>query len=144
MDPQRTCTSVCLAYLVFISILYTLSSFPYQPRYKPLSWALRQDPSQCDIDPLTPFPGSRALLNEFQEDGISLSPEEALDYLLGAAINRFGYSARDVFQAVFHYQSSVQRQQHHQAAFERRMADLEGIFRPLSLSSIPRSQLGLF
>jgi len=108
-----------------MSILYTLSSFPYQPRYNLLSWALRQDPSQCDIDPLTPFPGSRALLNEFQQDGISLSPEEALNYLLGAAIDRFGYSARDVFQAVFRYHSSVQRQQWQQAAFERRMADLE-------------------
>ena len=53
--------------------------------------------SQNEMDP---FPGARALLNEVQMD-ITLSPEEALDHLLGAPIDRFGYSGRDVFRAVF-------------------------------------------
>jgi len=92
-----------------LCILFTLSSFPCQPMYNALLSALQKDPAQCDIDPLMPFPGLRALLNEFQQDGISISPDKALDYLLGTAISRVGYSARDVFQAVFRYQSSARQ-----------------------------------
>ena len=46
------------------------------------------------------FPGIPALLEDSAACDVS-SPEDALDYLLQAAIDRFGYSARDVFIGVF-------------------------------------------
>ncbi len=134
--PLWTREELAQAYVVpisclypYLNILYTLRSLPYQPMYNLLSSALRKDPSQCDIDPLTPFPGSRVLLDEFQQDGISLSPEEALDYLLGAAINRFGYSARGVFRGVFRYHSSTKT---HQAACNITLKALEAAISALA------------
>ena len=67
--------------------------------------ALRKDRSQCERDPLQPFPGARELLAEFQEDAADIAadiaaaggmdtdvpsflPEDALDYILEAAIER--------------------------------------------------------
>ena len=49
--------------------------------------------------------------NEFGSDIVPSSPNDALDYLLDAAIDRFGYSARDVFGAVFDYQAMTQLHQ---------------------------------
>ena len=85
--------------------------------------ALRKAYSQDETDPLEPFPGVRTFLNDLQEDSApSLSAEEALDYLLEAAIDRFGYSARDVFTAVFDLLSTTDR---HQQAFKISFAELE-------------------
>ena len=52
-------------------------------------------------DEMDLFPGARALLNEVQMD-ITLSPEEALDHLLGAPIDRFGYMCSGRFLPVDH------------------------------------------
>ena len=57
------------------------------------------------------YSGVRALLEErySEEDTVPPSPEDALDYLLDAAIDRFGYSARDVFYGVFDYSGMTWR-----------------------------------
>ena len=75
-------------------------------------------------DPLDAYPGARALLEEhYGEEGTPPpSPEDALDCLLDAAIDRFGYSARDVFSAVFDYPEMTGR---HENAFDLKYADLE-------------------
>lgn len=119
---------------------HTLFSLPYQHQYNSLLDALRKASSQYETDPLEPFQGARALLDEFQEDAAdkaadkeaagmdadmdadSFSPEDALDYILGAAIERFGYSAGDVFKAVFNYLNTTTT---HQAAFRLKYADLD-------------------
>jgi hypothetical protein len=60
-----------------------------------------QSSSQPQCDPLGAFTGVRALL-DLKPEGTKLSsPEDCLNYLLDAAILRFGYAARDVFSAVF-------------------------------------------
>jgi hypothetical protein len=84
--------------------------------------ALRKDPSQYETDPLQLFPGTRELLNEFQEDAQPVRPGDVFDYLLGAAIDRFGHSARDVFDAIFNYSKMTTI---HQAAFRLNYADLD-------------------
>ena len=82
-------------------------------------------------DPLADYPGARALLEEHysEEDTVKPTPEEALDYLLDAAIDRFGYSARDVFGAVFDYSAMTRR---HEDAFDIECADLEASVSALS------------
>ena len=62
------------------------------------------------------YSGVRALLEErySEEDTVPPSPEDAIDYLLDAAIDRFGYSARDVFYGVFDYSGMTRR---HEDAF---------------------------
>ena len=109
--------------------------------------ALRKDPSQYQTDPLQLFPGARELVAEFQDatdmtagiaagitddDGVdadmdvtSFSSEDALDYILGAAIDRFGYSARDVFAAVFNYERTTTI---HEEAFVLTPKQLEEAF----------------
>ncbi len=95
--------------------------------------ALRKDPSQYETDPLQPFPGTRELLDEFQEGADPVQPEVALDYLLGTVINRFGHSARDVFDAIFNYSKITTI---HQAAFRLNYADLDdAIFALLSMQN---------
>jgi len=98
--------------------------------------ALRKNPSHYEKDPLRIFPGARELLVEFQEDATdiaadmsaaadddgmdtdtdvtSVSSEDALDYILGVVIDRFGYAARDVFNAVF---NNKKTRATHEAAF---------------------------
>jgi len=95
---------------------------PYQRQYDSLLDALRKDPSQCERDPLQSFPGVRELLDGFQQDANPVPPEAALDYLLGIAIDHFGHSARDVFDAVFDYSKIIGI---HQAAFKLKFADLD-------------------
>jgi len=96
--------------------------FPYQRRYDSFLDALRKDPSKYDRDPLQQFPGARELLDEFQQDADPVPPEAALDYLLGRAIDRFGHSARDVFDAVFDYSKVMG---FYQAAFRSKSEDLD-------------------
>ena len=102
-----------------------LPRISYQKRYQSLLKALREgylSPAQNEKDPLHPFPGARAVLQEGEEDGVLSSPEDALGYLLEAAIERFGYSARDVFNAIFDYNSSIRR---HQQAFSIKYTDFQ-------------------
>ncbi|KAJ3495200.1 hypothetical protein NLJ89_g10666 [Agrocybe chaxingu] len=81
-------------------------------------------PPQSEQDPLDVFPGFRTLLEEWKEDGVSSSPEEALNYVLEAVIDRFRYSTRDVFSAVFDYDVTAK---HHQAAFKTKYDILRDI-----------------
>jgi hypothetical protein len=92
---------------------HTIHSLSFHHRYNSF-FALRKvcEDFQYQADL---FSGARALLDEFQQrvlpealgdlqqDIISLSIEEAVVCLLGAAIECFGYFARDVFNATFHY-----------------------------------------
>ena len=82
-------------------------------------------------DPLAVYPGARVLLEErySEEDTVQPSPEDALDYLLDAAIDCFGYSARDVFDAVFDYSAIIRR---HEGAFDIKYADLQPAVTALS------------
>lgn len=103
----------------------TLPRFPYQNRYQSLLDALRKcyaSPAQNGREPLDLFPGARTVLKEREEGGVLSSPEDALGYLLEAAVDRFGYSARDVFSAIFDYDSSTQR---HQDAFRIKYTDFQ-------------------
>jgi len=99
-----------------------LFSLPYQRQYDSFLDALRKDPSQYERDPFQPFPGTRELLDKFQQDTDPVPPEAALDYLLGIAIDHFGHSARDVFDAVFNYSKIMGI---YQAAFRLKFADLD-------------------
>lgn len=88
----------------------TLSRLKYQVEYRSLFDALCKVYSSPNSisnssDLLDPYPGARVLLEQqySEEDSVPLLPEDALDYLLDAAIDRFGYSARDMFCAIFDY-----------------------------------------
>ena len=82
-------------------------------------------------DPLDVCLGVRELLEEHydEDDSVQPSPEDAIDYLLDVAIDRFGYSARDVFGAVFDYPEMTQS---HKMAFNIRYADLSAAVFALS------------
>lgn len=79
-------------------------------------------------DPLEPFPGTRALLEDCEGYRSPASPEDAINCLLEAAINRFGCSACDVFNAVFNPHAVIQR---HEGSFTITYADLEAAARAL-------------
>lgn len=105
----------------------TLPRLQYQDEYQPLLDALHKvygNSSSNSSDPLKFYQGARELLEErYSEEGtMPPSPEDALDYLLEAAIDRFGYSARDVFCAVFDYSAMTQR--HEDAFANLKYADL--------------------
>jgi len=74
----------------------------------------------CEVssktDPLDKFPGACDLPEERTRCAI-----DTLDYLLEAAIEHFGYSARDVFDAVFNFKTITR---HHEQAFEISYANL--------------------
>jgi hypothetical protein len=92
---------------------HMLRSLLYQHEYLTLLDALRKTYPQDETDPLEPFPAVHTFLNDLQEDSAP-SAEEALDYLLEAAIDHFGHSTRDMFTAVFNFLSTTDR---HQQAF---------------------------
>jgi len=98
--------------------------------------ALGDAPSQ--IDPLDVFPGARELLKKRSEDGVSLTPSDALDYLLEAATDRFGHSARDVFDAVFNYKSITRR---HERAFKIDYAELLAAVTALATNTTSNSEI---
>jgi hypothetical protein len=105
----------------------TLPRLQYQDEYQPLLDALHKvygNSSSNSSGPLNFYQGARELLEErySEEDAMLPSPEDALDYLLEAAIDRFGYSARDVFGAVFDYSAMTQR--HEDAFVNLKYADL--------------------
>ena len=107
---------------------------PYQDKYCSLLDALHmvyKSTSPNLSDPLDDFPGARALPDEhYNEEGaMQLSPEDALGYLLDAAIGRFGYSACDVFGAIFDYQAMTRR---HESAFNIQYAELQAAVSALS------------
>ena len=137
MDPRGARARVRLANFVFLSTSErTLPRFSYQKRYQSLLNALREgyaSPARNEKDPLDKFPGARAVLQEREEDGVLPSPEDALGYLLEAAIDRFGYSARDVFSAVFNYNSSTLR---HQEAFRIKYTDFQA-----AVCALPNNQI---
>ena len=126
MDSRRARASVSLTdnTCLFVSE-YTLPRLQLQETYDQLLAALHEVCGSSPIlgDPLDVFPGARELLEEHhsEEDSVQPSPEDALDYLLDAAIHRFGYSARDLFGAVFDYQWMTRQ---HEVAFRIKYADL--------------------
>ena len=126
MDSRRARASVSLTdnTCLFVSE-YTLPRLQHQETYNQLLAALHEFCGGSPIlgDPLDVFPGARELLEEHhsEEDSVQPSPEDALNYLLDAAIDRFGYSAGDVFGAVFSYTSMTQ---HHEMAFNIKYEDL--------------------
>lgn len=75
-------------------------------------------------DLLDAYPGVRVFLEErySEEDAVPLSAEDALDYLVDAAIDRFGYPARDVFGAIFKYEETIRR---HEMAFYLSLKELQ-------------------
>ncbi|KIM49471.1 hypothetical protein M413DRAFT_407520 [Hebeloma cylindrosporum] len=80
----------------------------YQRRFGSLWGALQRaygNPLSISLDSLVGFSGSADLLKEYyaEEDTPPPSPEDALAYLLDAAIDHFGFAPRDVFDAVFNY-----------------------------------------
>jgi hypothetical protein len=135
MDSRRARARVSLIDNTFLSTSErTLPRLQVQDMYHSLLTALRKvygssypNPS----DPLNAFFGARALLEEHysEEDSVQPSPENALNYLLDAAIERFGYSARDVFGAVFDYPEMTGI---HEAAFNIKYADLHDAVSALS------------
>lgn len=97
----------------------TLPRLQYQDQYQDLLDALREAYTSSSpnlSDPLNAYPGARALLDEYysEEDAMQPSPEDALEYLLDVAIDRFGCSARDVYGAVFQYPDMIRQ---HEDAF---------------------------
>ena len=114
----------------------TLPRLQHQLEYHSLLAALHEvfgssSRNPSDSDPLDDCLGVRALLEERygEEDSVQPSPEDAIDYLLDVAIDRFGYSARDVFGAVFDYPEMTQS---HKMAFNIRYADLSAAVFALS------------
>jgi hypothetical protein len=61
-----------------------------------------------------------------QKDTVQPSPEDAIDYLLEAAIDRFG---RDVFFGVFNYSAMISR---HGNAIDIEYAELQAAVSALS------------
>jgi len=108
----------------------------YQEKYPSLLEALgRVYPlSQDQTDTLAELPGIHALLKESAAEDVA-SPEAACDYLLEAAIERFGYSARDVFDAVFDYITPTKR---HKEAFDIDYNDLRTAVSDLANNKISR------
>ena len=97
----------------------TLSRLQYQNEYHSLFDALCKVylcNGSLGFEGSFPYPDALMLLEErhSEEDTALLSPGDALEYLLDAAIDRFGYSSRDVFHAVFKYSQMTWR---HKATF---------------------------
>ena len=111
----------------------TLPRLQHQQRYRTLLAALRDYISSSPIlgGTLDIFPGARELLEEHysEENSVQPSLEDALDCLLDAAIHRFGYSARDVFDAVFNYLSMTK---YHKVAFAIKLEDLHAAVSAIS------------
>lgn len=88
---------------------YTLFRLKFQREYQDLLVALRkvygQGSASNSYSPLEAYVGAPDLLREHygKEGTAPPSPEDALNYLLDASIERFGYAARDVFGGVFSY-----------------------------------------
>ncbi|KAF8522168.1 hypothetical protein BU17DRAFT_45229 [Hysterangium stoloniferum] len=113
----------------------------YQDDYVNLLDKLRQvypdkgssQPRMDLIIALRGFPGAGAILQERYpmtvEDPISPSSEDALDTLLDAAIERFGYAARDVFHAMFDFRAITLE---HEGALQISHQDLQQIIATLS------------
>ena len=92
----------------------TLSRLQYQNEYHSLFDALCKVylcNGSLGFEGSFPYPDALMLLEErhSEEDTALLSPGDALEYLLDAAIDRFGYSSRDVFHAVFKYSQMTWR-----------------------------------
>ena len=120
----------------------TLLRLQHQQKYHTLLAALGDYISSSPIlsDTLDIFPGARELLEEHysEEDSVQPSLSDALDCLLDAAIDRFGYSARDVFGAVFNYQWMTQQ---HEEAFCIKYADLHAAVSALFKQEAPNNSI---
>ena len=146
MDSRRARAGVSLTDNTFLSTSErTLPRLQHQFKYPSLLAALHKvysssSPNPSEGDPLDVCPGARELLDEhFNEEGIvQPSPGDALDYLLDTAIDRFGYSARDVFSAVFQYPMV---NLHHERAFGITYANLLEAVSAVSKEQMPDHSL---
>ncbi|KAF8802999.1 hypothetical protein BYT27DRAFT_7196147 [Phlegmacium glaucopus] len=127
-----------------------MKGLPYQERYHSLMSVLQNlypsSSADQDDEQLDEFPGARALLREYEkeceeaceeeeeEEGGLPSAEGALDYILKAAIDRFGFSARDVFSAVFNYETTTRD---HENAFNMNYDELLAIVSALARDQSP-------
>jgi hypothetical protein len=137
-----------------------------QKRYRSLCVALRSffSEDQGQGDPLVRFAGLRALLEEREkrvedtklddeeegkekmmetsdkdlkeEEKVGRRVEEALGYLLDVAIERFGYTARDVFGAIFDFDSETTDARN---AFNLTFKDLKDTVASLAVKETPLS-----
>jgi len=110
----------------------------YQAGYHSLLGALYEvygSSSPSPNDPLSAYPGARKRLEEHysEEDTVQPSPEDALQYLLDTAIERFGRSARDVFGAVFDFPGLTY---FHEKAFPIRYTDLQDAVSALATNQV--------
>jgi hypothetical protein len=119
----------------------TTHSLVYQDEYDNFFDALRsacEVSSQCEKDPLEAFSGARALFNQLIEHTPSPSPQDALEYILDAAIYRFGASAGDVFSAVFDFTSTTRR---HELTFSVNYEELRSAVFALLSFATPNIQI---
>lgn len=135
MDSRRAHERVRLTDYAFLSMSErTVPRLRHQTQYQSLCDALDQvygiSPS-TSLDVLDVFPGTCVLLGEHysKEDTEPPSPAHALDYILEAAIERFGYSARDVFGAVFNFQHMTED---HEDGFTLKFAGLQAVLSALA------------
>ncbi|KIM35042.1 hypothetical protein M413DRAFT_449923 [Hebeloma cylindrosporum] len=103
-----------------------IQGLPYQRKYPALLDAFCKVYASTSLDRwdlLEAFPGVRALLEKCQDaDLLPPTPEDAINYLLDVAIYRFGYSAGDVFSALFDFEAATR---HHERAFDIQLSDLQ-------------------
>jgi len=90
------------------------------------------------FDPLDDLPGARELLKERCEPGMSFTPENAIICLLDAGIGHFGYSARDVYGAVFNYKSIIED---HMEAFDIQYPELLAAVTALAKNNSPKHKI---
>ena len=107
MDSRRARARVRLTDYTHLSMSErTLSRLKYHKFYPSLMDALCQVSSNPNVLVDSYAEDAINFLKERRiEEGLDIvsSPNDALDYLLDAVIDRFGYSARDVSGAVFNY-----------------------------------------
>ncbi|KAF8803452.1 hypothetical protein BYT27DRAFT_7226058 [Phlegmacium glaucopus] len=124
---QKEPVSFLVNHLCFPTHNKLVQGLQYQDEYHSLVGALHKvygsSPPNLN-DPLDVYPSACVLLEEHysQEDTLPLSPEDALNYLMDAAIDHFGYSAHDVFSAVFNYSAMTQL---HKDTFDLKYTELQ-------------------
>ena len=116
MDSRRARARVRLTDYTYLSMSErTLSRLEHHSDYPSLLDVLRQVYGSSSANPSDLVNESHAITfleeRRTEEDIVLSLPEDALDYLLDAAIDRFRYSARDVLNAVFNYREETQRHQ---------------------------------
>ncbi|KIM41036.1 hypothetical protein M413DRAFT_158284 [Hebeloma cylindrosporum] len=93
-----------------------------QTKYPILMEGLEEYCAYGEFPQSFPYPSALELLEERYGADEVPSADDALDYLLDVAIERFGYSARDVFGGVFNFEDAIRV---HKSAFPYSYAQLQ-------------------